>query len=464
MMKRLMKSRGMRKFRRNRLAVAALGVIGLFGVVFVSIISMELYDLASTSVGGKAKFTLREGTRIRVLPRTYPGFLEKRSETERFNDLTWHHNRTERIFDRDLEGMDDPWTQAFGELSLAERKVPRIELTELRTRWDAFTEIYTTLDDTYLEREDFLDENAAILDELVEMRETDTDPEEIEELEAESAEVQAILLEVESRFIIELVEAEQMLNELMPPPTGWAGFKYGFRTFLGSDVSGRSISSRAFYSIKVAFQIGFVVAGMSVLIGTVLGAAAAFYGGWIDGVVMWLVTTLSSVPYLVLLVVIAYMFTGHKLFDNPREYPELQLVKLYAAMGLAFWIGTCRVIRGEVMKIKELEYVQAATAIGFGKVYILVRHVIPNTAHIMFINFSLLFIGAIKSEVILSFLGLGVTGQPSWGTMISLAKDDLSNYFFWQLMSASVLLFVLVLAFNIVSDALQDAFDPRHVS
>jgi len=464
MMKRLMNSRGMRKFRRNRLAVLALGVIGLFGVVFFSIISMELYDLAVTRMGGEAKYTLREGTRIRVLPRTYPGFLEKRSETNRFNDLTWHHDRTERIFGRDLEGMDDPWAQAFGELGLAERKVPRIELSELRSHWDEFTEAYITLDDTYLEREDLLDEHSAILDELAEMREQDADPAEIEPLEADNAEVDALLAEVESRYALELEAAEAAIDKILPRPTGWAGFKYGFRTFLGSDVSGRSISSRAFYSIKVAFQIGFVVAGMSVLIGTILGAAAAFYGGWVDVVVMWLVTTLSSVPYLVLLVVLAYMFTGSTLFDNPREYPELQLVKLYTAMGLAFWIGTCRVIRGEVMKIKELEYVQAATAIGFGKVYILVRHVVPNTAHIMFINFSLLFIGAIKSEVILSFLGLGVTGQPSWGTMISLAKDDLSNYFFWQLMSASVLLFVLVLAFNIVSDALQDAFDPRHVS
>ena len=94
---------------------------------------------------------------------------------------------------------------------------------------------------------------------------------------------------------------------------------------------------------------------------------------------------------------------------------------------------------------------------------IMLKHVVPNTAHLMFINMSLLFIGAIKSEVILSFLGLGVKGQPSWGTMISQAKEDVSNYFFWEVGTASVLMFGLVLAFNIVSDALQDAFDPKHV-
>jgi peptide/nickel transport system permease protein len=232
---------------------------------------------------------------------------------------------------------------------------------------------------------------------------------------------------------------------------------------LGSNTLGQSISVQAFYSVKIAFQIGLVVATACVLIGTVLGSAAGFFGGWIDAIVMWLVSTLSSVPYLVLLAVLSFMFTGSTLFDNPVEHPELQLVKLYVAMGLTFWVGTARVIRGEVMKIRSLEYVQAATAIGFARPYIVLRHVIPNTFHLMFINFSLLFIAAIKNEVILSFLGLGVSGQPSWGAMISNAKDDLTNYFFWEVGAASVLMFGLVLAFNIVSDAMQDAFDPKHV-
>ncbi|MFG0305208.1 MAG: ABC transporter permease [Phycisphaerales bacterium JB040] len=473
MIRRLLRSRGMVKFRKNRLALAASGVIALYGAIFLAIISMEIYDGVAQAFGGEAKFALREGTRIRVLPRQNPGFLEARTPSERYNDLRWHHQRMERIFDRDLEGMDDPWVQALSELDLAERKIPRGELAEVRARWGAFDEAFLVLDELYLDRDDVLDLVGAIRYEIDELRGdlAGAEPAARTELEAEIAALEEELApeleylnELEPEFFAQEDATEAALRELMPMPTGWGGVKYGFRTFLGSDVSGRSISCRAFYSIKVAFQIGFVVAGISVLIGTVLGAAGAFYAGWVDAIVMWLVTTLSSVPYLVLLVVLAYMFTGSQLFDNPREYPELQLVKLYTAMGLAFWIGTARVIRGEVMKIKELEYVQAATAIGFGRVYILLRHVVPNTAHIMFINFSLLFIGAIKSEVILSFLGLGVSGQPSWGTMISLAKDDLSNYFFWEIGSASFLLFVLVLAFNIVSDALQDAFDPRHVS
>ena len=220
---------------------------------------------------------------------------------------------------------------------------------------------------------------------------------------------------------------------------------------------------KALYSTRIAFQIGFVVAIAAVIVGTLLGAAAGFYGGWVDYIVMYVVSMLSSVPSLVLLGVLVYMFQGSEWFDNPAERPGLALVPVYAAMGMTFWVSTCRVIRGEVMKIKSLEYVQAATAIGFGRLYVLFRHVIPNTAHLMFINFALLFIGAIKSEVILSFLGLGVKGQPSWGIMISQGKDDVATLFFWEVGAASVFMFGLVLAFNILTDALQDAFDPRHV-
>ena len=117
------------------------------------------------------------------------------------------------------------------------------------------------------------------------------------------------------------------------------------------------------------------------------------------------------------------------------------------------------------MKIKELEYVQAATAIGFGRFYILVKHIIPNTLHLMFINFSLLFVGAIKGEVILTFLGLGLPlgDGASWGIMISQAKSEVVQGFFWQIGAATLFMFILVLAFNILSDALQDAFDPKHV-
>ena len=277
-------------------------------------------------------------------------------------------------------------------------------------------------------------------------------------IQGKRAEVQASSGEIDSA----LTRLEAVVLRIQPLPTGWAGMKYTFRTFLGSDYGGSSISINAFYSIKVAFQVGIVTATICVFIGTVLGAAAAFFGGWVDHTVMWLVSTMSSIPYLVLLAVLVYMFRG-TYFDTTSS-PFLSLVPLYTAFCLTFWVGTCRVIRGEVLKIKELEYVQAATSIGFGRFYILLRHVVPNATHLMFINFSLLVIGAIKSEVILTFLGLGVKGQPSWGRMIANGQQEVINFAFWEIGSATVLMFGLVLVFNIVSDALQDAFDPKHVT
>ena len=175
-----------------------------------------------------------------------------------------------------------------------------------------------------------------------------------------------------------------------------------------------------------------------------------------DHVVIWLYSTLMSIPHLVLLAVLIYVFEGHAL--------EGSLFPVYAAFCLTFWIGPCRVVRGEVLRIKELDYVQAASALGVKRLRILIRHVLPNAAHLMFINFSLLFIGAIKSEVILTFLGLGVKGQPSWGIMISQSKYEVVNEFFWQIGAATAFMFGLVLAFNIFTDALQDALDPKHTA
>lgn len=252
----------------------------------------------------------------------------------------------------------------------------------------------------------------------------------------------------------QLSELERITAELYPEPEGWSGFVHRMQMSLGTDRQGRSIFLRAVYSIKVAIKVGVVTALAAVLIGTLLGGAAGFFGGWIDHVVTWLYTMLSSIPYMVLLIVLVYAFMG-TIFDGT-------LIPLYVAMIATFWIGPCRVMRGETLKLKEMEYVQAAQALGFGRWYTLLRHVLPNAAHLMLINFSLLFIGAIKSEVILSFLGLGVKDEPSWGIMISQSGSEVITGFFWQIGAATAFMFVLVLAFNILSDAIQDAYDPKH--
>lgn len=451
MMMRVMRSRGMRKFMRNRMAVVASFVIGVYLVIAIAV-----------AFGAIPLSDCRE----RVLPGRAYGWLQEPDQEERFNELNWYVTQ-QLAPSLDVSGgfasASDTESRRRA-VALAERQIPE-DLTDaqVQARWETLRDAFAELDDAWIEREDIRFEIAGIQAVMT----PEASEEELADLQAEIDAIGPDLAEVNDRIAASFPPVEEALLGVLPMPEGWAGAKYGFRTFLGSDESGRSVAVRSFYSIKIAFQVGLVAALMSVVIGTVLGGLAGFFGSWVDASIMWLVSVLSSVPYLVLLAVLVYVVRGNELFsnwfDNPQERPGLALVPVYAAFGLTFWIGTCRVIRGEVMKIKELEYVQAATAIGLGRIRILLKHVIPNTTHIMFINFSLIFIGAIKSEVILSFLGLGVQGQPSWGVMISLGREDVQNFFFWTVLSATALMFGLVLAFNIVSDALQDAFDPKHV-
>lgn len=245
---------------------------------------------------------------------------------------------------------------------------------------------------------------------------------------------------------------------------------------LGTDRLGRSNFLRAIYSVRVAILVGLVTGLISVLIGAFMGLAAGYFGGWVDVVITWLYSTFASIPNIVLLILMVYVFregtideminanTGGllaKLLGGARL--DSTLIPVYVAFCATFWIGPCRVIRGETMKLREQEYVQAAQVMGFGNLRILFRHLLPNVSHLMLINFSLLFIGAIKSEVILSFLGLGVQEGASWGVMINFAKDEVVNGNFWQIGVATAFMFVLVLAFNVLSDAMQDILDPKHV-
>lgn len=222
--------------------------------------------------------------------------------------------------------------------------------------------------------------------------------------------------------------------------------------WLGTDRQGRSILVRALYSINVAISVGVVTALIAVIVGTLLGAAAGYFRGRVDDVIVWFYSTLESIPYLLLLLVLSYV-AGLKFGKG--------IVTIYVAFGATFWVGPCRVVRGEVIKLRESEYVQAARAIGRGNGGILFGHILPNVSHLAFVYFSLTFISAVKSEVILSFLNLGVQGVPSWGVMIEQARAELAVDFYWQIGAATAFMFLLVLAFNIFTDALQDAVDPR---
>jgi peptide/nickel transport system permease protein len=234
-------------------------------------------------------------------------------------------------------------------------------------------------------------------------------------------------------------------------PNARVGAKFlgpGVGHWLGTDRQGRDILIRTLCSAKVALAVGLVSAFVSVVAGTILGAAAAWFRGWVDALVVWLYSTMESIPSILLLMALAYV-SGRGLGG------------VYLAFCLTFWTGPCRIVRGEVLKLREAEYVEAARALGYGDLRILAAHVVPNTLHLVLVNFALLFVGAIKSEVILSYLGLGVQGQPSWGTMIDQARAELINGFFWQIGAATGAMFILVLAFNVFADALEAALDPR---
>lgn len=218
--------------------------------------------------------------------------------------------------------------------------------------------------------------------------------------------------------------------------------------WFGTDIFGRSVVAKVIKSTEVAMSVGFVVSIIAITIGVALGAVAGYFGGIIDELIVWLYSTLASIPNIMLLIMLTFILGKG-------------ILAVYIALGMTNWVELCRLIRGEVIRHKDREYIQAATAIGAGNARKLFVHILPNIIHIVIIKFSAIFQIAIKSEVILSYLGLGVQNSPSWGVMINDAKVELIRGIWWQLTFATVAMFWLVLAFNILSDALRDALDPK---
>ena len=222
--------------------------------------------------------------------------------------------------------------------------------------------------------------------------------------------------------------------------------------WFGSNIIGQDIFQRSIYSTKTAFEIGLVVAVLSTIIGALLGALAGFFSGtWIDSTILWLKGVLDSIPFYLFVAAVAFALQG-----NPWA--------MHVAMVSTFWTTTGRLVRGEVIKLRNFEFVEAARAIGVPQLTIIFRHIIPNTFHILLVQATIVFVAAIKSEVILSFLGLGVQDGVSWGLMISESTLEVLAGFFNNFIAASAFLFVLVMAFNMFSDSLQDALDPKKVA
>lgn len=234
----------------------------------------------------------------------------------------------------------------------------------------------------------------------------------------------------------------------------------------GTTSAGKSVILRVFHGTKVAFVVGICGAALSAVIGTCLGLVAGWFGRAVDELVVYLYSTVASIPWLLLMLALAFVVRQGPIAVWYRDqvfsdYLSLGLFNIVLVVGLTSWVTLCRLVRAEVKKIRELEYVQAARALGMSDMRILRVHVLPNVMHLVIINFSLTFVTAIKSEVILTFLGVGVDREPSWGQMISDARNELMQGTWWPLMASGLALFVLTLAVNYVGDALRDALDPR---
>jgi len=222
--------------------------------------------------------------------------------------------------------------------------------------------------------------------------------------------------------------------------------------WFGTNMLGQDIFQRSIYSIRTAFDIGIVVAVFSTALGAVLGALAGWYHKtWVDGAILWLTGVLDSIPFYLFVAAVAYALQG-------------QGWAMQAAMIATFWTTTGRLVRAEVMKIKSREFIMSAQAIGLPDLLILSRHVLPNTLHILLIQTTIAFVAAIKTEVILSFLGLGVQDGVSWGLMLAESTQEVLAGHFNNFLAASVMLFALLMGFNLLSDAFQDAFDPKQAA
>ncbi len=218
----------------------------------------------------------------------------------------------------------------------------------------------------------------------------------------------------------------------------------------GTNRNGMDVLARGLYATRTAFEIGIVVAGVTMVLAALLGGVAGFAAGtWLDEGVLWLKGVIDSVPFYLLVVAVAWAL------------PDNFTYAMHVAMISTFWTTGARYVRGEAIRLRELEYVSAARALGAGPMRIILRHILPNTVHLLLVQGTLVFVAAIKSEVILSFLGLGVRDGMSWGLMLGEAASEVGSGHYANLLTASLLMFGLVLAVSLLADALQDALDPR---
>jgi peptide/nickel transport system permease protein len=238
---------------------------------------------------------------------------------------------------------------------------------------------------------------------------------------------------------------------------------------LGTDRVGTDVLYQALKSIRTSLVIGTLTTLVLLPVGIAAGIAAGYFKGWVDDAIQYLYTTLNSIPGVLLiaasvLVVQVYVDAHPELFPTVAQRSDFRLLSLCLILAALGWTGLARLLRGEALKLSELEYIQAAHAFGVSHARILGRHILPNVSHIIVIALVMDFSGLVLAEAVLSYVGVGVDpSTTSFGTMINAARLERARepMVWWSLAAAFVFMFVLVLAANLFADAVRDGFDPR---
>ena len=250
-------------------------------------------------------------------------------------------------------------------------------------------------------------------------------------------------------FFIALLGAVDLLPDFQQRVAdGYEPPSLAFAKLLGTDEFGRSVLYKILAGTKTAMTLGFLVTCLAAPIGVTMGALSGFYGGRVDAFIVWLYTVVISVPYILMVIAISYVLgTG--------------MAAICFAMGMVMWVSLCRLTRAEFMKHREREYVLASRLLGANDRVVIFKHILPNVVHIAIISGSMMVLGAIKSEVILTFLGVGIQTGASWGMMISDSAGELIKGVWWPLMGVVLAMFFIIYALNVCGDALRDALDPK---
>jgi peptide/nickel transport system permease protein len=238
---------------------------------------------------------------------------------------------------------------------------------------------------------------------------------------------------------------------------------------LGTDKVGQDVLYLSLKSVRISLVIGTLTTLVLLPLGIALGIMAGYFKGWVDDLIQYLYTTLNSIPGVLLIAAAVLMMQvlidrNAELFSTAAQRADIRLLVLCAILGLTSWTGLARLLRGEALKLSQLEYIQAAHAFGVADARILGRHILPNVAHIVIIAMVMDFSGLVLAEAVLSYVGVGVDpATTSFGTMINAARLEMGRepIVWWSLAAAFGFMFLLVLAANLFADAVRDGFDPR---